>query len=464
MDRVRTRIAPSPTGDDLHVGNVYTALFNYIWSKKHKGKFIVRIEDTDRLRFVPQTEARILASLRWLGLAYDEGPDIGGAYAPYRQSERLPIYQKYALKLIEAGRAYYCFCSSERLEKLRKSQHERKLPTMYDGHCKEIPLAEARRRASVEPNVIRLNVPEKGETIFSDMIRGKIHFQNAVLDDQVLIKSDGYPTYHLAVVIDDYLMQVTHVIRGEDWISSTPKHVILYWAFGWTLPYFAHLPLLRNPDKSKLSKRKNPVWTSWYREQGYLPEALLNYLGTMTWSMPDGRDKFSLSEMIEAFDIKKIKTTAPIFDLEKLSWLNGQYIRELSTKELASRLTTYLPKGTDTKLINKLAPLAQPRMKTLTEFTHYLGPFVAFKPVPLSTQEKNITREFIAEFELLLPWKTQQLELTAKKLVTQKNWKLREAFMALRQAVTGEKIGLPLFETLELLGKKEALLRMRQAL
>jgi len=464
MDRVRTRIAPSPTGDDLHVGNVYTALFNYIWSKKHKGKFIVRIEDTDRLRFVPQTEARILTSLRWLGFDYDEGPDIGGTFAPYRQSERLPIYQKYALKLIEANHAYYCFCTSERLEKLRKQQQEHKLPTMYDGLCKEIPLAEARRRAATEPNVIRLNVPDKGETIFSDMIRGKIHFQNVLLDDQVLIKSDGYPTYHLAVVVDDYLMQVTHVIRGEDWISSTPKHVILYWAFGWTLPYFAHLPLLRNPDKSKLSKRRNPVWTSWYREQGYLPEALLNYLGTMTWSMPDGRDMFSIAEMIEVFDITKIKTTAPIFDLEKLSWLNGQYIRQLPTKELAARLIAYLPKGTDTKLIRKLVPLAQPRMKTLAEFTHYVGPFVSFMPALLSNQEKNITREFVAEYELLLPWKSKKLETAAKKLVTQKNWKLREAFMAVRRAATGEKIGLPLFETLELIGKKEALLRMRQAL
>ena len=457
---VRTRIAPSPTGEDLHIGNVYTALFNYAFAKKQGGAFIVRIEDTDQARYVAGTEARILKSLQWAGIKYTEGPDMGGPHAPYRQSERLAFYKKYAEELVSRGQAYYCFCTSKRLESVRKQQQAAGKPTMYDGKCKEIPAATARKLIQTESYVVRLKVPDEGETVVTDMIRGKIRFQNALLDDQVLIKSDGYPTYHLAVVVDDHLMEITHVIRGEDWISSTPKHVILYWALGWQLPYYAHLPLLRNPDHSKLSKRKNPVWTSWYREQGFLPEALVNYLSTLTWSMPDGRDIFSLKDMIQEFKIEHIKTTAPIFNFDKLAWLNGEYIRLLTDTDLIFRLKPFVPPQTPQTLVKKLAPLAKERMKKLSEFTGFLEQFTRFTPVKLDEAQRELVSKLEATLTSILPWKTKAIEAEAKRLVEMEKLPLRDTFMALRLAVTGEKVGLPLFETMEILGKAEVLKRL----
>lgn len=459
---VRTRIAPSPTGEDLHIGSVYTALYNYVFAQKNQGDFIIRIEDTDRTRFVRGAEVKMLKSLSWVGIAHSEGPDIGGDYGPYRQSERLKVYKQHADKLIKEGRAYYCFCTSERLEQLRKMQAKEHQPSIYDGHCKKIPLTEALLRLAQESYVIRLNVPDSGETVFTDMIRGKIRFQNALIDDQVLIKSDGYPTYHLAVVVDDHLMKISHVIRGEEWISSTPKHVILYWAFGWTLPYFAHLPLLRNPDTSKLSKRRNPVWTSWFRQQGYLPEAIINYLGTLASGMKDGRDKFTLPEMIESFDIKLIKTTAPIFNLEKLTWLNGEYIRELSNSELAKKLKEFMPSETDSKLVQKLIPLAKERMKKLADFLHYLKPFYNYQTIKLDDKDINLCRYFVSVYEHLMVWTAKKLESESKKMIEKESLSIRDALMALRLAVTGEKIGLPLYQTLEILGKDEVLNRLKK--
>ncbi len=273
MKSVRTRIAPSPTGQDLHIGNAYTALVNSVFARKNKGKFIIRIEDTDRTRFVEGSEKRILSSLAWLGIAHDEGPDVGGPYAPYRQSDRLSVYKKYAEELIAKKHAYYCFCTPQRLEQMRKNQEANHLPPMYDGLCKTVKNSELRIKNG-EPYVIRLNVPDEGTTTFHDIIRGDISFGNKLIDDQVILKSDGFPTYHLGVVVDDHLMKISHIIRGEEWISSTPKHILIYQFLGWEPPQFAHMPLLRNPDKSKLSKRKNPVWVSWYKEQGFLPEVM----------------------------------------------------------------------------------------------------------------------------------------------------------------------------------------------
>src|SRR3989338_4009434 len=294
MEKVRVRIAPSPTGSDLHIGNVYTALLNFVFARKNNGKFIIRIEDTDRTRLIRDAENKILASLKWFNLVYDEGPDIGGPFAPYRQSERLQIYKKFALTLIEKSHAYYCFCDSKRLEQIRLRQQELHKPTLYDGTCRKLNPLVASKRAISEKFVIRLKVPKSGVTAFHDLIRGEISFENKLIDDQILLKSDGFPTYHLAVVIDDHLMEISHIIRAEEWISSTPKHILIYKSFGWKLPVFAHGPILRNPDKSKLSKRKNPVWASWYRQQGFLPEAILNFLATLTWSHPSGKDIFSL--------------------------------------------------------------------------------------------------------------------------------------------------------------------------
>ncbi|TSC53768.1 MAG: glutamyl-tRNA synthetase, partial [Microgenomates group bacterium LiPW_16] len=321
MDKVRVRIAPSPTGEDLHIGNVYTALINYVFAKQNKGKFIIRIEDTDRTRLVPGAEEKILDSLCWLNLPYDEGPDIGGPYAPYRQSERLPVYQKLAQELIKVGAAYYCFCTHETLEEMRKTQQEKREPPRYDQRCRRLDIKEVKSRLQKgEPHVVRLKVPQAGQTKFNDLIRGEISFENGLLDDQVLLKSDGYPTYHLAVVVDDYLMKISHVIRAEEWISSTPKHILIYKALGWEPPVYAHLPLLRNPDRSKLSKRRNPVWVSWYRKQGYLPEAILNYLALMGWAHPEGKEIFPLEEFIKKFKLEKVQTTGPVFDLTKLEW------------------------------------------------------------------------------------------------------------------------------------------------
>ncbi|RJR15424.1 glutamate--tRNA ligase, partial [Candidatus Microgenomates bacterium] len=441
---VRTRIPPSPTGEDLHVGNAYTALINYVFAKKHQGKFIIRIEDTDRTRFVKGAEAQILASLQWLGISYDEGPDISGPFAPYRQSDRLPTYQKLAQELVEKGKAFYCFCSPERLEQMRREQANRKLPPMYDGTCKAISHQQSASRIKKgEKYVVRLNVPDEGTTVVNDLLRGEISFENKLIDDQVILKSDGFPTYHLGVVADDHLMQISHVIRGEEWISSTPKQVLLYNALGWELPVFAHLPVIRNPDKSKLSKRKNPVWVSWFREHGFLPEALLNYLATLAWSYPSGRDIFSLEEMAAVFELTQIQTTAPIFNIEKLSWLNGEYIRALSDQELIDRLQAFMP-DVDKKLLTQLAPLAKERMKTLAEFRNYLKPFVDFVPVSLDEKNKELLVYFSSSFAGMKSWTAVELEKIAKEIVTQKNLKIRDAFMALRMAVTGEKVGLPL--------------------
>ena len=322
---IRTRIAPSPTGSDVHVGSIVAALMNWAWAKKNHGQFIIRIEDTDQTRIVIGGEKKMLDTLNRIGLIADESPQVGGPYAPYRQSERLKIYKHYAEELVNKGHAYYCICTSQRLIKMREEQQKNKQVPKYDRHC----LAhqdEIKNQIKKDNNikyVIRLKIPDNQEIIINDVVRGEIKFHTKDIDDQVLLKSDGYPTYHLGVVVDDHLMNISHVIRGEEWLPSTPKHIIIYRAFGWKLPIFAHISLLRNPDKSKLSKRKNPVWTSWYLDQGILPEALLNYLAHMGWSHPKSKDIFTLDEYKSVFDIKDIQKTAPIFDPVKLEWMNG---------------------------------------------------------------------------------------------------------------------------------------------
>lgn len=460
---VRTRIAPSPTGEDLHIGSVYMGLINYVFAAQNKGDFIVRIEDTDRERYVAGAEQRMHASLDWVGIPHSEGVDKGGPYGPYRQSERLSIYKQHVIRLIEQGHAYYCFCAAQRLEAMRKSQQVAGKPPMYDGLCKNIPPHTARTRSESQAFVIRLNVPDSGETVFTDLIRGEIRFQNIVIDDQVLMKSDGFPTYHLAVVVDDHKMAISHIIRGEEWISSTPKHVLLYRAFGWEIPQFAHLPLLRNSDKSKLSKRRNPVWVSWFRKQGFLPQAILNYLGTLTWSMPDEREFFSLKEMMAAFKLQDVKTTAPIFDIEKLTWMNGEYIRRLTDAELAEHLADFVLPDIDRKLIRILVPLVKTRIKKLSEFSHYLKPFLGMTTRVLTARERTHVKLFFELFSAS-PWNKERLESVSKHLVESENLSVRDAFMAVRLAVTGEPIGLPLFETLEILGQAETLDRMQRSL
>lgn len=347
MTPPRVRIAPSPTGDP-HVGTAYVALFNLAFARRHGGKFLLRIEDTDRVRSTRASEEMIFESLRWLGLQHDEGPDVGGPFGPYRQSERGEKYKEWTQILIDKGAAYTCFCTAQRLDEVRKIQQAAKQPTKYDGHCRHLPTDEvARLRASGAPYVVRLKVPVDGETRFTDLIRGEIVIANGQLDDQVLMKSDGFPTYHLANVVDDHLMGITHVMRAEEWIPSTPKHILLYAAFGWEPPAFAHVPLLRNPDKSKISKRKAPTSLRWYALDGYLPDALVNFLALQGFSMPDGAEQFSFEDMQKHFDFSRITTSGPVFDMKKLDWLNGMYIRRLSDEVLADWIAGAILKGAD---------------------------------------------------------------------------------------------------------------------
>lgn len=474
MNLVRTRIAPSPTGENLHIGNAYTALINYVVAKKNNGQFIIRIEDTDRTRLVEGSEGRILESLRWLGLDYDEGPDKGGPFTPYRQSERLSLYQGYAKELIQKGFAYYCFCTTERLLEMRKKQEENKLPSMYDGTCRDLPLVDTQKRAdNGEKYVIRLRVDKKGKTEFTDTIRGRISFDNRVIDDQVLLKSDGFPTYHLGVVVDDHVMEISHIIRGEEWISSTPKHILLYQSFGWKLPIFAHVPLLRNPDKSKLSKRKNPVWVSWYKEQGILPEALINYLALMGWSMPDGRDMFTIDEMIINFKLEDVRTTAPIFDIEKLKWLNKKYIQKLQETNLdafikqVKNLSVFGSEKSFESLVRKVAPIVAPRIRTLKEYDAMAGYFHTEPKkyeIDLTPHKKILvqSKEVLEGIESL-QWNAEKIADVLQRCAKDIGISNTEFFMVLRVAVTGNTVSPPLNDSLDILGKEKSLMRLMKA-
>jgi glutamyl-tRNA synthetase len=380
---VVTRIAPSPTGDP-HVGTAYVGLFNYAFARRHGGRFVLRLEDTDRQRYQAEAEDRILSMFEWLGLRPDEGPGIGGEHGPYRQSERLDRYHDHAQRLIDAGAAYRAFETPEELEAMRLEQRRLGHDPGYDGRGRAVSAAEqARRAAAGEPHVVRLRTPDTGETSFHDVLRGEIRIPNAEIRDTVLLKSDGYPTYHLAVVVDDWLMGVTHVMRAEEWITSTPIHVLLYQAFGWELPTFVHLPLLRNPDanKTKISKRKMDTSVESYRQQGILPEALLNFLGTMGWSMPDGREVFSLDAMVEAFDPARISLGGPVFDLKRLRHLNARYLRDvLSVEALAERLRPWLRErdlnASDEDYLLDALDLVRPRAETLLELVDQVAPFL----------------------------------------------------------------------------------------
>src|ERR1700742_1679812 len=375
----RVRIAPSPTGDP-HVGTAYIGLLNYVFTKQRGGQFVLRIEDTDRTRFVPTSEAMIFESLRWVGLTWDEGPDVGGPYGPYRQSERTELYREYCDKLLANGSAYRAFETPEELEAERKAQLAAKQPPKYNGRSRHLSQAEIDENlAAGKPFTIRMKVPTEGSTTFRDELRGDITFDHFNVDDQVLMKSDGFPTYHLANVVDDHLMHITDVIRAEEWISSTPKHVLLYKAFGWELPKFWHMPLLRNVDKSKISKRKNPVSLIYYRDSGFLPNALLNFLGLMGGGMAQPTeqeivskglnmkesDLFSLAEMIEKFDFKRISLGGPVFDLVKLKWLNREYIRKQSPEQFLSALRETIFSNA---YLQAVAGLVQTRIETPGQF------------------------------------------------------------------------------------------------
>ena len=446
---VRTRIAPSPTGFP-HIGTIYQALFNFAYARKNNGKFLVRIEDTDRARFVEGAREVIFSSLDWFGLTEDESVRKGGEAGPYQQSERLPLYHKYAQELLDNGHAYFAYYPKDEAGKKKEYvQHEAGKITQSE----EIPpktIAEMLERGDW---IVRMKVPKDKQITFRDEIRGEITFESNQVTDQVLIKSDGFPTYHLAVVVDDHLMGITHIVRGEEWISSTPKHVLLYDYFGWEKPLLYHTPDLRNPDKSKLSKRHGHTNVNWYREEGYLPEAILNFLALQGWTHPEEKEIFSLDEFIQIFDVKDIRPGAPIFDLTKLTWMNQQYIQGKSDKELAKLIGDFFPKAHELPeaLFQNLMPLVKSRMETLRSFEQLTNVF--FAPPPHLEESKDVAQGTYGSLEKIQFWTSEHI-LAALRIVLQSH--------AIRMSVlyklfTGEERGLPLPETLELLGKKKTL-------
>ncbi len=475
---VVTRIAPSPTGDP-HVGTAYIGLFNYVFAKKHGGKFILRIEDTDRERYNADSEMRIFKMMHWLGLNPDESPEIGGPNGPYQQSERLEIYKKHALDLVESGHLYPCFCSEERLLKLREEQKRRKQPLGYDGFCRNLSKEEAGAcmAAGKEPYVLRLKAPSEGETVFRDELRGQIRFKNSDIRDGIMLKSDGYPTYHLANVIDDHLMGVTHVLRAEEWITSTPIHVLLYRAFGWDEPKFIHMPLLRNPDanKSKISKRKLDTSVDSYRDQGILPEALINFLGNMGWSMPDGREFFGLKDMIKEFSIERISLGGPVFDLKKLRFFNARYLRDiLSLEDLAERVKPFLEAAgydwDDEDYLLDILDILKSRAETLTEFVPH-GAYFFHEDFSYDEQAKKklaagqkYLEDLEREFALLESYDEDSIDDLIHDYVQSQSVGMGKVLQPLRAALTGVSNSPSMTELISVLGKQRVLKRIGRAL
>ncbi len=471
---VRVRVAPSPTGDP-HVGTAYQALFNYAFARKHGGQFLLRIEDTDRARSTRQSEEAILESLRWLGLSWDEGPDIGGPHAPYRQSERLPIYREHVEELLKRGHAYRCFCTRERLETMRAEHIESKVFPGYDRLCRAIPVEEAEAGARAgESHVVRMKIPVEGESVFQDLLRGEIRKDFASVDDQVILKSDGFPTYHLANVVDDRLMGISHVIRGEEWLSSVPKHVKLYEYFGWEPPTFCHLPLLRNndPNKTKLSKRKNPTSIRYYRRAGFLPEAMLNFMGLFGWTRAEGDEKFTLEEFIAHFELEKLALGGPVFDVEKLRWLNARYVREsYDAPGLLAELRAWAL-GDENLL--RIIPLAQPRLETLSDWGFLTAFFFADRvpvdPAKLALKGKSgeelagIFQMAIWLFESNPDFTNDAIESAFRGLSEKLEVKLRDLTRPFYVALTGAEASTPLFRSMEILGLDLVRVRLRHAI
>jgi glutamyl-tRNA synthetase len=470
---VRVRIAPSPTGDP-HVGTAYIGLINYCFAKRHGGQFVLRIEDTDQSRCTEASAQAIYSSMKWLGLAYDEGPDVGGAYGPYVQSERvkLGMYRRYAEQLVEQGDAYYCFCTARELEAMKARQRAAGEPIMYDRRHRGIELSEARERAARgEPFVIRLKVPLDGEHVYKDRLRKQPVVKAwKDIDDQVLMKSDGWPTYHLAAVVDDHLMAITHVIRAEEWLNSLPKHTLLNQKLGFTAPEYIHVGLLRNADKSKISKRKNPTNLLWYRAQGYLPEALLNFLATLGHSHPDGRERFTLQELIAIFDIDRINVAGPVFDLGKLKHLQGQWFRDLPTERVVEEVHHAI-----TARMDSLLPLFRERMSFGGDFVWQAEPFYAESVSPHVDDlvpkgwDKEQSRAGLEAVQALVKtyaagegalWDAVNLERVVRELAETRQWQPKQLFMSMRVALTGKKESPPLFDTMAQLGHTRCIERL----
>ncbi len=471
--KIRVRFAPSPTGYP-HVGNIRTALFNWLFARHNGGTFILRIEDTDRERMVEGATEAIIDSLRWLGLDWDEGP--------YFQSQRLHLYREVAERLVKLDAAYYCYCSPERLKSVREEQMKRKQPPGYDRHCRYLTRSQ---RAELESQgivpVVRFKTPLEGQTVFQDLLRGEIVFQNSSLDDFVLLKSDGYPTYHLANIVDDHLMEVSHVLRADEWLSSTPRHVLLYQALGWEPPRFAHLPMILGPDRSKLSKRHGATAVTEYMEAGYLPEAMFNFLALLGWSLDDKTELMSQEEIAKNFTLERISKNPAVFNKEKLDWMNGVYIRSLNLEEFTWRTLPFLEKGLpssvsrplDQDYVRHIMPLIQDRARTLgevaslTEFffveeLDYKVELLLEKLAPADAVKS--LQSTIARLEGLVAWDAVTLESVIRPLAEELGLKTGVYFGLLRVAITGRTAAPPLFQTMEVLGKERCLKRLRAAL
>lgn len=476
---VRVRYGPSPTGEP-HIGNIRTALFDWLLARRCGGQFIVRIEDTDQSRRVEGAEAQILDALRWLGLNWDEGPDIGGPHAPYRQSERLSLYQEAAEALIDARRAYRCFCSPDRLDAVRKAQQQQKLAPGYDRRCRNLSAEQIAEAAAAGPAVVRFAMPRDGLTTVDDALRGPVEFRNELLDDHVLLKRDGFPTYHLASVVDDRAMQITHVIRGEEWLPSAPRHVAQYAALGWTPPVWVHVPIIRGADKGKLSKRHGATSVRAYAEQGFLPEALLNFMALLGWAKDESTTIMSREEMVEAFSIDGLGLASAMFDLERLSEMNARYIRALEPADFLERGRPWLEAAVGRPLnlapIVPLAPSIQERVKLLPELVDYADFFFAEGPLDYANDElmgrayRNKPWAALEALEAALKtlraleeWSADALEAALRALAEQRNEKPGALFTPIRVAVTGKRIAPPLFQTLQALGQKQTLARLNAA-
>jgi glutamyl-tRNA synthetase len=480
-ENIRVRYAPSPTGYP-HIGNIRTALFNWLFARHSEGKFIVRVEDTDQERLVPGAVDNILDGLEWLGIDWDEGPRVGGPYGPYLQSERLDLYQEAVEKLISEGKAYRCYCTRERLAQLREEQQRQKRPIGYDGHCRRLT-PEQRRDLEAEggPSVVRFAMPFSGMTGVHDLIRGDVEWQNDLLDDFILLKSDGFPTYHLAVVVDDHLMEISHIFRAEEWLSSTPRHLQLYQALGFTPPQFGHLPMILGPDRAKLSKRHGATSILEYRDEGYLPDALKNFMVLLGWSLDDHTELMSLDTIVENFSLERVSKPAAIFDLEKLQWMNGVYIRQLSAEELADAMLPFLERDLPAELLPidreyllRIVPLAQERLKVLSDSAQLTSYFfqkeLDYDPAYLVQRGMDAQSTLAAlrraqpELEKADSFEHGPLEGSLRAAGEELGLSPRQFFGALRVAVTGRAASPPLFETMEVLGKERVLERIQSAI
>lgn len=468
---VRTRVAPSPTGDP-HVGTAYIALFNLCFARQHQGKFVLRIEDTDQQRSTPESEQAIFTSLRWLGLDWDEGPDVGGSYGPYRQSERKDIYARYAQQLLDAGHAFRCYRTPAELEALRAELKEAGAQRALKASDLILPEQEqARREADGAASVIRMHVPESGRCVINDMLRGEVELDWALQDAQVLLKSDGMPTYFLANVVDDHLMAITHVIRGEEWLNSTPKLKLLYDYFGWDMPQQCHMPLLRNADKSKLSKRKNPTSINYYRRLGFLPQALVNYLGRMGWSMPDEREKFALDDMQANFDITRVSLGGPIFDVEKLSWLNGQWLKDLDDDGFLQALLDW---SYNRDYVMQIIPHLRNRVETFSEVADkaafcFSGKLAltdtAFEHASISRDDMKEWLQFLLwALESVRHWQRDAIFAEAQRISKALGVKVKDFLFPVFVAVAGSSASFSVVDSMEILGSDLSRARLREAI